>query len=63
VHVFFLDKEERSGDDKRSGRGTSVGFFASIPHYMKIHDIVKSAYTNYKVNTSSHMYYYFSVFN
>jgi hypothetical protein len=63
VCIFFLDKEERSGEDKKSGRGTSVGFFAGISHYMKIHDIVKSAYTNYKVRRSHHMNYSFIFIN
>ncbi|KDR16213.1 huntingtin [Zootermopsis nevadensis] len=48
-----LDKEERSSEDKKSGRGTSLGFFAGISHYMKIHDIMKSAYTNYKITLDS----------
>jgi hypothetical protein len=34
-----------------------MGFFASISHYMKIYDIVKSAYTNYKVSRSGAMNY------
>ena len=36
-----------------------MGFFASISHYMKIYDIVKSAYTNYKVSSWSGMNYCF----
>ncbi|XP_069698723.1 huntingtin isoform X2 [Periplaneta americana] len=47
------EKEERSSEEKKSGRGTAMGFFASIPHYMKIHDIVKNAYTNYKITLDS----------
>jgi hypothetical protein len=34
-----------------------MGFFASISHYMKIYDIVKNAYTNYKVSSSGGMNY------
>lgn len=51
LHVFLIDKEEKSAEDKKGGRGTPMGFFASISHYMKIYDIVKSAYTNYKVSS------------
>jgi predicted HAD superfamily hydrolase len=47
--MFFIDKEERSGEDKKSARGALMGYFTGISHYMKIYDIVKSAYTNYKV--------------
>ncbi|PSN49021.1 Huntingtin [Blattella germanica] len=47
------DKEERSSDDKKSGKALAMGLFANIPHYMKIHDIVKSAYTNYKITLDS----------
>jgi hypothetical protein len=61
VHIFFIDKEERSGEDKKSARGTSMGFFTGISHYMKIYDMVKSAYTNYKVSRSNYVNYY-SVF-
>jgi predicted HAD superfamily hydrolase len=61
MRICFIDKEERSGEEKKSVRGTSMGFFTGISHYMKIYDIVKSAYTNYKVSKSSHLNYY-SVF-
>jgi predicted HAD superfamily hydrolase len=61
VYVFFIDKEERSGEDRKSARGTFMGFFTGISHYMKIYDMVKSAYTNYKVSKSSYVNYY-SVF-
>ncbi|KAK7793413.1 hypothetical protein R5R35_014313 [Gryllus longicercus] len=52
------EKEEKM-DEKRgttgsstsasSNRGTSIGFFANCPHYMKVYEVVRSAYTNYKI--------------
>nr|CAD7204343.1 unnamed protein product [Timema douglasi] len=42
-----LDKEDKI-EEKKSGRGVPLGLFANLPHYVKIHDMVKSAYTNYK---------------
>jgi hypothetical protein len=61
VPVFFIDKEEKSGEDRKSARGTFMGFFTGISHYLKICDMVESAYTNYKVSSSSYVNYY-SVF-
>jgi predicted HAD superfamily hydrolase len=52
--MFVIDKEDRSSEDKKSVRGTSMGVFTGISHYMKIYDIVKSAYTNYKVSNLGH---------
>nr|CAD7394386.1 unnamed protein product [Timema cristinae] len=42
------DKEDKM-EEKKSGRGVPLGLFANLPHYVKIHDMVKSAYTNYKI--------------
>nr|CAD7458552.1 unnamed protein product [Timema tahoe] len=43
-----VDKEDKM-EEKKSGRGVPLGLFANLPHYVKIHDMVKSAYTNYKI--------------
>lgn len=30
----------------------AMGYFANMPHYMKVYDLLKSAYTNYKVSSN-----------
>nr|CAD7264748.1 unnamed protein product [Timema shepardi] len=49
-----LDKEDKM-EEKKSGRGVPLGLFANLPHYVKIHDMVKSAYTNYKTIHPRHI--------
>lgn len=39
----------------------TMGYFANIPHYMKIYELLKSAYTNYKVNFGPLDQIYFSI--
>ncbi|KAJ8928271.1 hypothetical protein NQ314_019222 [Rhamnusium bicolor] len=47
-----LDKEEKS--EKREGiKFNSVGMFVCSPHYMKIFDVLKSSFTNYKISLES----------
>ncbi|CAG2061280.1 unnamed protein product, partial [Timema podura] len=48
------DKEDKM-EEKKSGRGVPLGLFANLPHYVKIHDMVKSAYTNYKTIHPCHV--------
>ncbi|CAH0556044.1 unnamed protein product [Brassicogethes aeneus] len=42
-------------DDKveKSGRLNVIAAFAHLPHYLKIYEVLKSSYTNYKVTLSS----------
>ncbi|XP_063237175.1 huntingtin isoform X2 [Bacillus rossius redtenbacheri] len=42
------DREEKL-EEKRGVRSTTMGLFANLPHYMKLYDMIKSAYTNYKI--------------
>ncbi|XP_066998979.2 huntingtin [Anabrus simplex] len=51
--VKIASEKEDKPEEKRSSRGAAMGFFASSPHYMKIYDIVRSAYTNYKITLDS----------
>lgn len=45
----LIDIQEK-GEKKEGVRTTSaMGYFANTPHYMKIYELLKSAYTNYKV--------------
>lgn len=42
--------EKDDKGEKRDTKLNSMGHFASIPHYMKIYELLKIAYNNYKVN-------------
>lgn len=44
------EKFKESKDDKSDAAKTHlIGYFANSPHYVKIYDILRTAYTNYKV--------------
>lgn len=44
-------KNEKEGDKKSDGvKVNTMGYFANIPHYMKIYELLRTAYNNYKVS-------------
>ncbi|RZC38340.1 huntingtin-like [Asbolus verrucosus] len=45
-----LEKEEK---DKKENKPNAMGSFAHLPHYMKIYEVLRSAYTNYKITLES----------
>lgn len=45
-----LVETSEKGDKKESVKANAMGYFANAPHYMKIYDLLKSAYSNYKVS-------------
>lgn len=50
IAMFAIDtsaKEQESKDTKVRKEGH--GAFYMLPHYMKLYDIIKGAYANYKV--------------
>lgn len=44
-----LVETPEKGEKRDSVKTSALGYFANAPHYMKIYDLLKSAYTNYKV--------------
>ena len=46
--VLPQGKEKDAEKDKQKKEG--VGAFYSLPHYMKLHDILRGAYSNYKMS-------------
>lgn len=49
------DKEDKSERDRRErdSKSNAMGYFASSTHYMKLYEILRMAYTNYKVQKRS----------
>ena len=45
VH-FFVEKETEKDKSKKEGLGT----FYTFPHYVKFYEVLKGAYSSYKVN-------------
>ncbi|XP_046383294.1 huntingtin isoform X2 [Ischnura elegans] len=43
-----LDKDDKA-EERKGGRGSYFSLSTITPHYMKIYDILKSAYVNYKI--------------
>lgn len=41
------EKQEKKSDQIRT---SAAGYFANIPHYMKLYELLRMAYTNYKVH-------------
>lgn len=46
----LVETLEKGGDKRDGVRTSAMGYFANAPHYMKIYELLKSAYTNYKVS-------------
>jgi huntingtin len=43
---------ERDDKDKKDNtRPNTIGTFVHLPHYLRIYDILRQAYTNYKVRS------------
>lgn len=49
----LIEKEEKNEKLKDTAKANALGYFSSSAHYMKIYDVLKTAYTNYKVNLIS----------
>lgn len=45
-----LVETPEKGEKKDAVKASALGYFANVPHYMKIYELLKSAYTNYKVS-------------
>lgn len=47
----LVETPEKSGKGETAAatKANAMGYFANAPHYMKIYELLKSAYTNYKV--------------
>ena len=46
------DKEKEA--EKEKNKKDALGMFYSSPHYMKLYDVLKGAYSNYKVCTCTY---------
>ena len=46
-----LDKEKEGEKEKNKKEG--IGAFNNLPHYMRLYDVLKGAYSSYKVRFSS----------
>ncbi|XP_056004424.1 huntingtin-like isoform X2 [Ostrea edulis] len=44
------EKEKEQDKEKEKTRKESLGVFHSLPHYMRLYDVLKGAYSNYKVS-------------
>nr|XP_022340193.1 huntingtin-like isoform X2 [Crassostrea virginica] len=44
------EKEKEQEKEKEKAKKDSLGVFHSLPHYMKLYDVLKGAYSNYKVS-------------
>ncbi|XP_061171379.1 huntingtin-like isoform X1 [Saccostrea echinata] len=44
------EKEKEQEKEKEKTKKDSLGVFHSLPHYMKLYDVLKGAYSNYKVS-------------
>ncbi|XP_022909585.2 huntingtin [Onthophagus taurus] len=47
------DKDEKIEKKPENVKNISMGYFANLPHYMKIYDILRMAYLNYKITLDS----------
>lgn len=45
---YYTEKEKEQEKEKEKARKDSLGVFHSLPHYMKLYDGLKGAYSNYK---------------
>lgn len=48
----LLEKEEKPEKKNDTVKVNAMGYFANVPHYMKIYELLRSAYTNYKVHSN-----------
>lgn len=49
---YYTEKEKEQEKEKEKARKDSLGVFHSLPHYMKLYDVLKGAYSNYKAGWS-----------
>lgn len=47
-----LVETPEKGDRREGVKTTAMGYFANAPHYMKIYELLKAAYANYKVSAN-----------
>lgn len=45
---YYTEKEKEQEKEKEKARKEFLGVFHSLPHYMKLYDGLKGAYSNYK---------------
>ena len=45
--VYLLDKDKELEKERNKKEG--LGTFYTLPHYVKLYDTLKGAYSNYKV--------------
>ena len=57
MNFVIAEKEEEKQKTKRDKDG--IGQFYNLPQYMKIYDVLKGAYSNYKVADILSLYIYF----
>ena len=57
MNFVIAEKEEEKQKTKRDKDG--IGQFYNLPQYMKIYDVLKGAYSNYKVSDILSLYIYF----
>ena len=46
---MFLDSKDSDKDKRKDG----IGAFYNVPQYMKLYDVLKGSYSNFKVSTLS----------
>lgn len=49
INIYFSEKDDK---EKKldSSKFTAMGYFANLAHYMKLYEILRMAYSNYKVS-------------
>lgn len=59
LRFLFADSSKDIDAAKESkSRKESLGVFYNSPHYMKLYDVLRGAYANYKVLVSLILYYW-----
>lgn len=46
----LTEKDEKTERMKEIAKANAMGYFCNLPHYMKIYETLRTAYTNYKVS-------------
>ena len=51
LFFFFVDSAKDAEKEKSKKEG--LGTFYNLPHYMKMYEVLKGAYSNYRVSTGT----------
>lgn len=51
VHVFSFAGDKEKDSEKQKNAKDGLGSVHNLPHYMKIYETLKGAYSNYMVHT------------